>query len=141
MSGSRLVAGLFGLVLVALALSDAAKLHIWTNTSAPVEYFSSGVLFVGGLIIVLIHNRWTSGSHPILPLLGWLTIVVGFTWHITLLGWPAIASALGRFAMAPWGGELGIKNSSDQLAQTELLLACGLFLFFAAYGFRQRGEG
>jgi hypothetical protein len=32
MGGSRVVAGLLGLVLIALALSDAAKLHIWTNT-------------------------------------------------------------------------------------------------------------
>jgi hypothetical protein len=35
---------------------------------------------------------------------------------------------------------LGIKNSSDQLAEIELLLASGMFLILAAYGFRQRGE-
>jgi hypothetical protein len=42
--------------------------------------------------------------------------------------------------MAPWGGRLGIKNISDELAQIDLLLASGIFLIFAAYGFRQRGE-
>jgi hypothetical protein len=75
MSGSGLVAGLFGLVLIGLALSDAAKLHIWANTLAPVAYLLSGVIFVGGLIIVLIHNRWTSGSRVLLTFLGWLAIV------------------------------------------------------------------
>lgn len=140
MSGSRLVAGLFGLVLIGLALSDAAKLHIWTNTPAPVAYLSSAVLFVGGLIIVLVHNRWTGGWHVLLTLLGWLAIVGGLAWHIALLGWPAVVGALARFAMAPWGGRLGIKNSSDELAQIDLLLASGMFLIFAAYGFRQRGE-
>ena len=49
MRGSRLVAGLFGPVLIALALSDATKLHIWTNTPAPVAYLSSTLLFVGGV--------------------------------------------------------------------------------------------
>lgn len=42
--GSRLVAGLVGLVLSALALSHAAKLHIGTNAPAPVAYVSSTLL-------------------------------------------------------------------------------------------------
>jgi hypothetical protein len=111
MSGSRLVAGLFGLVLIGLALSDAAKLHIWTNTPAPVAYLSSAVLSVGGLIIVLVHNRWTGGWHVLLTLLGWLAIVGGFAWHIARLGWPAVVGALARFGAAPWLGRFGIKNS------------------------------
>jgi len=80
MIDSRLVAGLFGLVLIGLALSDAAKLHIWTNTPAPVAYLSSAVLFVGGLIVILVHNRWTGGWHVLLTLLGWLAIVGGLVW-------------------------------------------------------------
>jgi hypothetical protein len=140
MSGSRLVAGLFGLVLIGLALSDAAKLHIWTNTPASVAYLSSALLFVGGLIVVLVHNRWTGGWHVLLTLLCWLAIVGGLAWHIALLGWPAVAGALARFATAPWLGRLGIKTSSDLLAEIEVLLASGMFLIFAAYGFRQRSE-
>jgi hypothetical protein len=139
-SGPRLLAGLFGLVLIGLALSDAAKLHIWTNTPAPVAYLSSAVLFVGGLLIVLVHNPWGGGWHVLLTLLGWLAIVAGLAWHIALLGWHAVVLALARFAMSPWLGGLGIKNSSDQLAQIDVLLASGIFLIFAAYSFRQRSE-
>jgi hypothetical protein len=140
MSGSRLLAGLFGLVLIGLALSDAGKLHIWTNIPAPVAYLSSAVLFAGGLIIVLVHNRWTGTWH--IALLGWLAMVGGLAWHITLLGWHAVVLALARFIMAPWGGwvRVGITSSSDQLAQIDLLLASGMFLTFAAYGFKQRSE-
>jgi len=98
------------------------------------------VLFVGGLIIALVHNRWLNGSHALLTLVGWLAIVGGFAWHIALLGWHAVVGALARFAMSPWGGRLGIISSSDQLAQIDLLLASGMFLIFAACGFRQRSE-
>jgi hypothetical protein len=112
MSGSRLIAGLFGLVLIGLALSDAAKLHIWTNTPAPVAYLSSVVLFVGGLIVVLVHNRWTGGWHVLLTLLGWLAIVGGLVWHIALLGWPAVVGALARFATAPWGAGWASKTAA-----------------------------
>ena len=80
MSGSRLVAGLFGLVLIGLALSDAAKLHIWTNTPAPVAYLSSAVLSVGRLIIVLVHNRWTGGQGPEESIPGW-RLAAMFLWR------------------------------------------------------------
>jgi hypothetical protein len=140
MTGSRLVAGLFGLVLIGLALSDAAKLHIWTNTPAPVAYLSGAVLFVGGLIIVLVYNRWTSGWPVLFTLLGWLAIVGGLACHIALLGWPAFVGPLARFVMSPWGGRWLIKNSSDQLAEIDVVLATGLFLTFTAFGFRQRRE-
>ena len=140
MTGSRLVAGLFGLVLIGLALSDAAKLHIWTNAPTPVAYLSGPVLFVGALIIVLVHNRWTGGWHALLTLLGWLAIVGGLACHIALLGWPAFVGPIARFVMSPWGGRWLIKNSSDQLAEIDVLLASGMFLTFAAYGFRKRRE-
>ena len=120
MRGSRVVAGLLGPVLIALALSDATKLHIWTNTPAPVAYLSSTLLFVGGvggLSIVLVHTRWTGGWHVL----------------VTLLGWPAVVGGLVRFMAAPWGGE-ATKDINAQLAEIDVLLASGIFLTFAAYG-------
>jgi hypothetical protein len=139
MSGSRLLAGLFGLVLIGLAVSDAAKLHFWTNAPVPFAYLSSVALLVVGLIVVLVHKRWT-GGRALFTLLGWLAVAGGLAWQIDLLGWPAVAGALARFVMAPWGGRLGIKTGIDQLAQTELLLASGMFLVLAAYGFKRRRE-
>ena len=35
--------------------------------------------------------------------LGWLAIVGGLAWHIALLGWPAVAGAFARFAIALMG--------------------------------------
>jgi hypothetical protein len=142
MRGSRLVAGLLGPVLIALALSDATKLHIWTNTPAPVAYLSSTLLFVGGvggLSIVLVHNRWTGGWHVLVTLLGWLAIVGGLAWLVTLLGWSAVVGGLVRFMAAPWGGG-ATKDINAQLAEIDVLLASGIFLTFAAYGSRQGGE-
>ena len=139
MRGSRLVAGLLGLVLIAFALSDAMKLHIWTNTPSPLAYVSSTLLCVGGLSIVLVLNRWTGGGHVLVTLLGWLAIVGGLAWHVTLLGWPTVVGALARFIASPWGG-LAPKDTNAQLAQVDVLLASGIILTFAAYGSRQGGE-
>ena len=142
MRGSRLVAGLLGPVLVALALSDATKLHIWTNAPAPVAYLASTLLFVGGvggLSSVLVHNRWTGGWHVLVTLLGWLGIVGGLAWLVTLLGWPAVVGGLVRFMAAPWGGG-ATKDTNARLAEIDVLLASGIFLTFAAYGSRQGGE-
>jgi len=140
MKGSRLVAGLLGPVLIALALSDATKLHLWTNTPAPVAYLSSALLLVGGLAIVMVHNRWTGGWHALVTLLGWLAIVGGLAWHVTLLGWPAVVGGLARFVAAPWFGGVATKDTTAQLAEIDVLLLSGILLTFAAYGFRQRGE-
>ncbi len=141
MRGSRLVAGLLGPALIALALVDAAKLQIWTNAPAPVAYVSSALLFVSGLSIVLVHSRWTGGGwHGLVTLLGWLAFVGGLAWHVTLLGWPAVVGGLARFIAAPWFGGGAGKDTNAQLAQIDVLLASGILLTFAAYGSRQGGE-
>lgn len=140
MRGSRLVAGLLGPVLIALALSDATKLHIWTTIPAPVGYLSSALLFVGGLTIVLIHHRGTGSWQVPVTLLGWLAIVGGLAWHVTLLGWRAVIGGLARFIAAPWLGGAAIKDTNAQLAELDVLLASGILLTFAAYRSRQGGE-
>jgi hypothetical protein len=53
-----------------LARSDAATLHIWTNTSAPVTYLAA--LFVGGP-----HSRGSSSLDERSILLSWLATVGG----------------------------------------------------------------
>lgn len=141
MRGSRLVAGLLGPVLLALALSDATKLPVWTNTPATVVYLSSTLLFVGGLSVVLVHKRWKGSRwHVLVTLLGWLAIVGGLAWHVTLLGWPAVVGGLARFIAAPWFGGVATTDTNARLAEIDVLLASGLILTFAAYGSRQGGE-
>jgi hypothetical protein len=140
MRGLRVFARLFGLVLIALALPDAAKLHIWTSIPSPVSYLSSAVLVVGGLALVLVHPRWTGDWPVLVAILGWLAMLGGLAWHATLLGSPAVVGALARFLAAPWFGGGGPKDALAQLAQIEVLLASGLVLIVAAYGVRRGGE-
>jgi hypothetical protein len=143
MRGPRLVAGLFGPVLIALALSDATKLHVWTNTPAPVAYLASTLLFVGGvgaLSMVLVRKRWTGGWRVLVTLLGCLAIAGGLAWLVAPLGWPAVVSGLVGFLGAPWFGGGVSRDTNAQLAEIDVLLASGVFLTFAAYGSRLGGE-
>jgi len=143
MRGSRHVAGLVGLGLIALALSDATKLHIWTDTPALVAYLASTLLFVGGvggLTLALVHDRWAGGWQVLVTLLGALAVVGGLAWLVTLLGWPAVVGGLARFMAAPWFGGISTNDTNAQLAQIAVLLASGVFLTVAAYGSRQGGE-
>jgi len=140
MRGSRSFAGLLGVVLIGLALSDAVKLDIWMNSPTPVAYLSSLLLLAGGLLLVLVHARWTGGRHGAVALLGWLAIVGGLAWHVAVLDWPAVVSGLARFLAAPWFGGGTARDTNARLAQIDVLLASGLFLTFAAWGSRQGGE-
>jgi hypothetical protein len=60
MADSRRIAGLIGPTLLALTISEAINVHIWSTNIAPVTYLNGLLLFVAGLSIVSVHNRWTS---------------------------------------------------------------------------------
>jgi hypothetical protein len=74
MTNSKHIAGLIGPTLVALAISEAINLHIWVNNIAPVTYLNGILLFVAGLSIVRVHNRWTGDWPVIITLVGWLPL-------------------------------------------------------------------
>lgn len=136
MKGSRQVASLFGLVLTALALSDAAKLRIWTS-AAPAGYLPSAGLILGGVALVLVPDRWTGGREALVTMAGWLAITGGLAWHVALLGWPAVVWGLSRFLAAPWFGGGQAPDVRARLAGIDVLLASGLLLTIAAYRVRR----
>jgi hypothetical protein len=128
---------------MALALSDAAKLHVWTISPASVAYLASTLLFVGGvggLTLALVHDRGAGGWQALVTLLGALAVVGGLAWLVALLGWPAVVGGLARFVAAPWFGGIATNDTNAQLAQVAVLLASGVCLTLAAYGSGPGGE-
>lgn len=114
MTNSKHIAGLIGPTLVALAISEAINLHIWVNNIAPVTYLNGILLFVAGLSIVRVHNRWT-GDWPVI---------------ITLVGW--FATLGGLFRMFAPEVQQGSQNI-PRFAVIMVIFAIGIFLTFKAY--------
>ncbi len=77
------------------------------------------LLFVAGLAIARVHNRWTTGW-PVL---------------VTLVGWFGVAAGLGCMVAT----ELAQQSASLALAFEVALFGVGVFLTFKAYGGRSSG--
>ena len=77
MADSKQIAGLIGPVLMAVTVSEAKNLSIWTNNPAPVVYLNGALLFVAGLSILRAHNRWCAGWPVIVTLTGWISVLGG----------------------------------------------------------------
>jgi uncharacterized membrane protein YhaH (DUF805 family) len=117
---SKQIAGLAGPVLIALSLSEALNLGIWTSlpvqTLAPTIYLNGTILFVAGLAIVRAHNRWTAGWPVLVTLVGW----------IVMLG--------GLFRMfVPSSGQLPNQNPLAEYAVFAVIFVVGAVLTFKAY--------
>lgn len=111
---SRELAGLVGPTLMALSASEALNFQIWEENLAPVTYLDGALLFVGGLSIIRVHNRWAPGW----PLL------------TTLAGWSALLLGLGRM-FAPEGRQPGRNPATKGVL---LAMFCsGAVLTFKAY--------
>jgi hypothetical protein len=118
MTSSKQIAGLIGPTIIALTASEALNLHIWENNIPPVTYLNGTLLFVAGLAIVRVHNRWTRGW-PVL---------------VTLAGWFVILGGLYRM-FAPEAPQA--PQSTPTYAFLTVLFAIGIFLTFKA---SDRGE-
>jgi hypothetical protein len=115
MTNSKQIAGLIGPTLIALGTSEAMNFRIWAGNIAPLIYLNGILLFVAGLSIVRVHNRWTRG---------WPVIV-------TLVGWVAILGGLFRM-FAPEVQRIG-QNAPTTIITASLAGVIGVFLTFKAY--------
>jgi hypothetical protein len=115
MTDPKPLAQLIGPTLIAVTLSEALNLHIWRANLAPVTYLNGFVLFVAGLSIVRVHNRWTR-SWPV---------------AVTFVGWGSMFGGLVRmFApQAQQGGE-----NIATYAVIAILFLIGVFLTVKGYG-------
>jgi hypothetical protein len=99
MKTSKTIAGLIGPTLVAIAASMLLNIGSFPELAEqvsrdPVPIFVSGILlFVAGLAIVRVHNRWTNGWPVLVTVLGWLTVFSGLA---RIPGLAAIAGGFGQ---------------------------------------------
>lgn len=114
MSNSKKIAGLIGPSLIALTTSEVINLHIWAINIPAVTYLNGTLLFVAGLSIVRVHNRWT-GGWPVL---------------VTLAGWFVILGGLFRMFF-PEAQQLA--ENIPSYAVIMVIFAIGIFLTFKAY--------
>jgi hypothetical protein len=76
-ANSKQIAGLLGPTLIAISITESMNIDIFVNTSAHLVYLNGTLLFVAGLAIVRVHNRWTGGWPVLVTLVGWLAIFGG----------------------------------------------------------------
>jgi uncharacterized membrane protein YhaH (DUF805 family) len=117
LTNSKQIAGLLGPTFIALAITESMNLPIWANTPAPLVYLSGTLLFVTGLSIVRVHNRWTEGW-PVL---------------VTLMGWLAMLGGLIRMIAPVFAQQRTEQNTTAVYALLIVLLTIGIFLTFKAY--------
>jgi hypothetical protein len=126
MTISKTIAGLIGPTLIAIAASLLLNLGtmpalVEQASHDPALIYVSGILmFVAGLAIVRAHNRWT---------LGWTVLV-------TIFGWLALFSGVGRMVFSTQLGQLAagaVQNTRVVPVMAVVLLALGAFLSFKAY--------
>ena len=83
MTTSKTIAGLIGPTFVAIAASMLLNIGSFPALAEqvsrdPALIFVSGILlFVAGLAIVRVHNRWTNGWPVLVTVLGWLFVLGG----------------------------------------------------------------
>src|ERR1700730_5197871 len=96
MTTSKTIAGLIGATLVAIAASMLLNIGSFPELAEqvsrdPALIFVSGILFVAGLAIVRVHNRWTNGWPGLVTVLGWLAVFSGLARMLFPTGLAAIA--------------------------------------------------
>jgi 1,4-dihydroxy-2-naphthoate octaprenyltransferase len=79
MSTSKQIASLLGPTIVAMLVSEfpLVQPHLYDAQIPPVVYLSGVLMFVGGLAIVRVHNRWTRDWTLLVTLSGWFFLVLG----------------------------------------------------------------
>jgi hypothetical protein len=120
MANSRSVAGLVGPTIVAMVASEfpLVQPHLYESQIPPVVYLSGTLMFVGGLAIVRVHNRWARD---------WTVLV-------TLSGWFFLALGLFRmFAAGAYQRSAANAGATVFMVLEGLLAIVGLIMTFKAY--------
>src|SRR6266851_2229954 len=101
MTTSKMIAGLMGPTLIAIAVAmllnlDSFPVLVEQVARDPALIFLSGVLlFVAGLAIVRAHNIWSGGWPVLVTVLGWLALVGGMARMFFPIRLAGIAAQMG----------------------------------------------
>lgn len=71
------VAAVLGPVLMVVTVSEFLNFAIWKKVDPTVVYLNGLFLFVGGLILLRLHHRWTPDWTVMITLLSWLLLLAG----------------------------------------------------------------
>src|SRR4026209_3062844 len=79
MPHSKRIAGLVGPTIVAMVVSEfpLVQPHLYDAQIPPVVYLSGVLMFVAGLAIVRVHNRWARDWTVLVTLAGWFSGALG----------------------------------------------------------------
>jgi len=79
MSNSKNVAAILGPTIVAMVASEfpLVQPHLYDTQIPPVVYLSGTLMFVGGLAVVRVHNRWKRDWTVLVTLSGWFFLLLG----------------------------------------------------------------
>jgi di/tricarboxylate transporter len=122
MDNSKQIAGLVGPTTIVVVLGEypLVQPHLYDQQIPPVAYVSGVLLFVAGLAILRIHNKW----------------VRDWTVLITLTGWIALLSGLQRIFMADAYARFTRGASANPMAfmvVESVLLLIGIVVTFNAW--------
>ena len=79
MSNSKNVAAILGPTIGAMVASEfpLVQPHLYDTQIPPVVYLSGTLMFVGGLVVVRVHNRWRRDWTVLITLSGWFFLLLG----------------------------------------------------------------
>src|SRR5579863_8212 len=122
MDNSKQIAGLVGptTIVVVLAEYPLVQPHLYDQQIPPVAYVSGVLLFVAGLTIIRMHNKW----------------VRNWTVLVTITGWIALLAGLQRMFAADAYTRFSRGSSANPLAfiiVESVLLLIGIVVTFNAY--------
>lgn len=107
MTDTKQLAGLIGPTMVALAVTEAMNMDIFTGQIAPVVYLNGAILFVAGLAIIRAHNLWAWRWPVIMTLIGWIALIAGL-WRMALPDAPQAPENLTTYVALAAIGAIGV---------------------------------
>jgi len=77
MTTSRTIAQLAGPTIVAMTVSEMFHLPIWATNLPTLTYLNGVLLFLAGVAILRVHNRWVPAWPVLVTSTGWLSTLGG----------------------------------------------------------------
>lgn len=120
MSNSKAVAAILGPTIVAMVVSEfpLVQPHLYDTQIPPIVYLSGTLMFIGGLVVVRVHNRWRTDWTLLVTLSGWFFLVLGL---------------FRMFAASSYQRASANTGQSTFIALEAILALLGLIMTFHAY--------